>query len=388
MKKKMVILGMALLLAGCTKTPDSLLKDVKVNKATTEKTLTNSETEKMADFAVALLKKGNRKDNELVCPYSLANVLGMAAIGADGETQSDIEALIGDPQHMIKPATEVKNANAIWFRDDLKPRKAFLSDCKTFYDAEAYMSDMKDSALSEINAFVSAHTDKMIPEIIQSVPKDAQMILVNATAFEADWETPYTGNDVLKETFTNAAGGEEEGDFLSKEEHLFIDGDACKGFIKPYRDRNQLFVALLPDADWDLESFIETLSGRTWMSLLGAAEEKSVFVSMPKFEVDKKFAATKAIKGLGVKAPFDPQKANFSGIAKNSDGLFISQIEHRCLLKVDEEGTKAGAASAVTIDSAVKQEGEEIFLNKPFVYAVVDAETHVPIFIGALRSLY
>ena len=67
---------------------------------------------------------------------------------------------------------------------------------------------------------------------------------------------------------------------------------------------------------------------------------------------------------------------------------YVGQVIHDTFIQLDEEGTKAAAVTVVvTKDNAVMMPKEEINFDRPFVYAIVDTETDMPVFIGTLMSI-
>ena len=86
---------------------------------------------------------------------------------------------------------------------------------------------------------------------------------------------------------------------------------------------------------------------------------------------------------------FDGANADFTALGTSDEGnIYISRVLHKTFLQVDEEGTKAAAATAVdaTTESAALYP-HSVLLNRPFVYMIVDLETGLPIFLGALTAL-
>ena len=94
---------------------------------------------------------------------------------------------------------------------------------------------------------------------------------------------------------------------------------------------------------------------------------------------------------LGVTNAFDKENADFSGIADTKDGNFyISEIIHKTHIEVDRKGTKAAAATAITMKVAgvaPAREIKEVICNRPYCYAIVDTATMNPIFVGTVNTV-
>ena len=111
--------------------------------------------------------------------------------------------------------------------------------------------------------------------------------------------------------------------------------------------------------------------------------------AMPKFSYDYGIEMSEALKALGMTVPFDAELADFSGLGHSSDGnIYISCVLHKAYIAVDEKGTKAGAATAIEAPAAgVWEDRRRVILDRPFVYAIIDDATGLPIFIGAVTDI-
>ena len=92
--------------------------------------------------------------------------------------------------------------------------------------------------------------------------------------------------------------------------------------------------------------------------------------------------------------PFDPAQANFHEMMETTDGspaaIWIGRILHKTNIEVDRKGTKAAAATVVEMrakNAVVMDETKYVILNRPFVYAIVENETGLPVFIGCQNSM-
>ena len=59
------------------------------------------------------------------------------------------------------------------------------------------------------------------------------------------------------------------------------------------------------------------------------------------------------------------------------------------MLEVNEDGTKAAAATGIGINvtSAPLPPEHTIEFNRPFLFAVVDTQTNTPVFLGVCESV-
>ena len=76
-----------------------------------------------------------------------------------------------------------------------------------------------------------------------------------------------------------------------------------------------------------------------------------------------------------------------------SDGkICVNEVLHKTSITVAEKGTKAGAVTIVEVghpgSSALPPELiKYVYLDRPFVYMIIDNQTKTPIFIGHVNNL-
>ena len=154
-----------------------------------------------ANFAVRLFQTSMEKGkNTLISPMSVLYALAMTANGADGETLAQMEKVFGMDIRDLNgylfaspwlnsdaEGNKLYLSNSIWFKDDpnFEVNKTFLGINRDYYGAGAYEAPFDENTRNEINDWVKTNTKGMIPEIIDEIPEDAVMYLVNALAFEA-----------------------------------------------------------------------------------------------------------------------------------------------------------------------------------------------------------
>jgi serpin B len=217
------------------------------------------------------------------------------------------------------------------------------------------------------------------------------MCLINALAFDAKWEEKYDGEDIEEGIFTKADSDTQTVTFMSSTENKYIKDGNAKGFIKYYKDQKYAFAALLPDEDINLSEYIKSLNGDRLYNLLSFPEETDVKVKIPQFETEYSNKMNDTLKNMGMGRAFDIRLAQFQGIGSSTqDNIFIGDVIHKTFISVGEEGTKAAAATAVIMDdfsgSAVDST-PTVYLDRPFVYMLIDTENNIPFFIGTMNEI-
>ena len=141
-----------------------------------------------------------------------------------------------------------------------------------------------------------------------------------------------------------------------------------------------------------MSEYISSLTGEKLMRLLNNSQSVPVDAAIPKFENEYDTEMSEILKDMGMTNAFDPGMADFSGLGTSTDGnIYINRVLHKTYIAVDEQGTKAGAATAVElmteaamIDSA---EHKTVYLNRPFIYMLIDSEAKLPVFMGTVMDI-
>ena len=362
--------------------------------------------ESMADVSLKLFKNSiTNRENSIISPLSVILALAIIANGADGETLAQIEALLGigisltDLNEYLHsyinnlPSTvrsRLKIANSLWFRDDnrrLHIERIFLQINADYYNTEAFTSEFNENTINDINSWVNVNTDGLINEIINNIDPNEVLYIVNTVLFDAIWSEPYVEHDIERDgIFTNIYGESQSVEFMHSKEGLLLDDGMATGFIKTYAD-GYSFLALLPNIDVPIESYIESLTGAMFMDILANVKNTTVETIMPKFEYEYEIRLNDILKDLGITDAFDHTKADFSNMASMSNGnIYISEVLHKAYIKVDERGTKAGASTMARAEDTSSNPNiiPIVRLNRPFIYAIIDNASALPIFIGTV----
>ena len=362
-----------------------------------------------ADFGVRLFQNSMEEGkNTLISPLSVLYALAMTANGADGETLTQMEKVLGmDVDNLnsymlayldLLPESKdykMSLANSIWFKDDpnFAVEQSFLQTNADYYGAGAYKAAFDEGTRNDINSWVKEHTDGMIPEIIDEIPDEAIMYLVNALAFDAKWADEYEEHQIREGRFTMEDGTRQDVDMMHSEEYTYLEDDLATGFIKYYKDRKYAFVAMLPNEGVSVSQYVDSLTGEHLRELLNNPQDVTVFASIPKFETEYGIEMSEVLQEMGMTDAFDWQVADFSRLGTyNVDGMniCINRVLHKTFISVTEQGTRAGAATAVEMvaEGAMEiVEFKEVVLDRPFVYMLIDCETNLPFFIGTMMNV-
>ncbi len=415
MRKKllaMLLIGTMLLsLAGCSNLAQvqskELTKDIaaSVTDIKLDESNTADAQSKFMDFSVELFQKSIKEgENTLISPISVMMALSMTANGAKNNTLAQMEDVLGMDmetlnQYLYSYANnlpqgkdyKLESANSIWFIDDdsFAVNEDFLKTNKAYYDASVYKTPFNHSTVKDINLWVNKNTDGMIDGIIKEIPDDTVMYLINTLVFDAKWEEPYKKTQIKERTFTTENGTQQMVDLMYSDENLYLEDENATGFMKYYKDKKYAFVALLPNENISVADYVKGMSGERLSVLLDNVQSEAIDVAIPCFEIEFKMKMKEVLLDMGMADAFSVSAADFSGVGEYAHGnIYINEVLHKTYISVDENGTKAAAVTSVGLNGgAAPMEKKKVYLDRPFVYMLIDCETNQPFFLGTVMSV-
>lgn len=405
MPLSLLLVTAMLLLSACGGAED-LTSGIQPNEVDVSSDLTQGNVV-ATDFALRLFRASSKEgENTLLSPLSVLSALAMTANGAEEETLQEMEEVLGMTTEELngylhtymKSLPQGKGyklhlANSVWFRDgeSFAVNGDFLQTNADYYGADIYRAPFDEKTCNEINAWVKKHTDGMIPKILQQLPPEAVMCLVNALAFEAEWAQPYEDARTVRDgVFTREDGTEQTATFMHSQESTYLADDIATGLMKYYKGGKYAFAALLPNEGVSVTEYLASLDGEKLHTILAEPQSATVFASIPKFEVEYDAELSEVLVDMGISDAFDPNRADFSGLGTSDRGnIYINQVLHKTFISVAEKGTKAGATTVVEMaDGGVGPLSyQEVYLDRPFVYMLVDCESGTPLFIGTMMDI-
>ena len=409
------------LLSGCARA--SAAKELTAPKLSVNPSNSEEVNGALAGFGLELLKKTRDANGEtamnsdmdhvpfstLVSPLSVALALSMTANGAAGNTLAQFQDVLGGGVDLVElntacaqlmadyqglgGSTKCAIANSLWVDPEGQIKDDFIGQCRGIFDAQVFSAQLSEPGIvKDLNSWVSQHTNKMIPEIIdQPFPEETACLLVNALYLKNSWLSEFDPLSTHTMDFHHAGGPDSQVEYLRKfdTQLSYLQGKGAQGVVLPYDDGRLAFVAILPDLYPDSPDFgqwLNNLEGNSLSQLINNRED-AIFLSfaMPKFSAEWKGNLEDTLPLLGLEDAFVPGAADFSSLGDSPEGYYISQVIHATKIEVNEKGTEAAAATVVAAESgaaAPPQEGITLILDRPFLYGIVDLHTGVPLFLG------
>ena len=369
-----------------------------------------------ADFAFELLKESNKAgyegDSLLVSPLSVMLALSMTANGAEGETLKQFEQVLGGKMDIDSLNAQLFNytstltstekakfnlANAVWLTSDpsFSVNRHFISRIENTFDADIVAADMTNpTTVDEINSWVKKETFDMIDKIIDEGSLDGQtiMVLLNAIAFDAKWQNEISDKSCFEDDF-NGTAGKKTVTFMRTHGNRYLEGNNEIGFIKNYAGGDYAFLALLPDEGIDINDYVASLSGKEFLKICDEdfGDKYEVNTVIPHFSFDCSLSMAGVLEKMGIKDAFNPFTADFSGMGESTNGaLYISDVLHKTHIELDNKGTKAAAVTGVVVKAtglSIPATVKNVVLDRPFVYAIIDTQTGLPVFLGVCENI-
>lgn len=379
--------------------------------------LTRAEQEMVGssnDFAFNLFREArDGVRSQILSPISITYALGMLNNGAAGETQQEINKVLGFSEtgadginqfcyKMMQRAltldekTKVLIADNIYMNKGYELKPAFKETVKTFYDADAETRDFFDGKTRDvINQWASDHTEGMIKEVLKEdeFQPDFVSYLLNAIYFKGTWQYQFDKNMTQDEGFLHPG--------LTKEELVipmmhqtaeldYLETDNFQALRLPYGNGAWNMTVLLPtvnihevDTGEDINKVLKSLNTASWQKIQQQMAPMKVDVHLPRLESDTDIDLIPIMRKLGMTKAFT-SAAEFPNFCNTA--TFIGLMKQVAKIKLDEEGTEAAAVTVIGMDKSMAGPSEPdyatFYANHPFLYVISEKTTGAIFFIG------
>ena len=363
-------------------------------------------------FAVALYGRlRNQGGNLFFSPESISTALAMAYAGARGDTASEMAktlhftlpaeklhpamgALLGD-LNAAHEGYQLSVANALWAQQGYTFLDDFLKLLKTNYGAGLNQVNFKgatEAARLTINQWVEQKTQDKIKDLLQpgALRSDTRLVLTNAIYFKGDWETQFDKAQTKNEDFQLSPAQTTTTPLMHREGRFsYFDGGTFQILEVPYKSKELSMIVFLPKDPGGLPGLEQSLTDSTlqqWLRQLVSVSK--VVVTMPKFKMTQQFELGSTLSAMGMPQAFS-SGADFSGMTGHRD-FAISEVIHKAYIDVNEEGTEAAAATAVTMRALAMpapQAPPPVFrADHPFVFMIRDNRSASILFMGRVAD--
>jgi serine protease inhibitor len=341
--------------------------------------------------------------NIFISPLSASMALGMTATGAAGATLDSMRATLGyqgidvaemgashrsliDLLRGLDPSVDFRIANSIWYRIGLQVEQPFLDAAARNFDAKVSALDFSSpGAVAAINDWVKEGTNGKIDKIVNDIPQAMVMYLINAIYFKGSWTSQFDESKTSDQPFHAGDGS------VTSVPMMFARGAFpavatadYRAVELPYGGGAYSMVVVVPGEGRSVDSLIASLGPESWNALLTSLSEQSGDVYIPRFRLEWSDSLIEALKAMGMGVAFNVETADFSGISKQSQ-LFISAVDQKTFVDVDEEGTEAAAVTSVGA-GVVSMQDPLVRADRPFLFAIRERLSGTLLFIGKMAT--
>ena len=369
------------------------------------------------------------KGNIVFSPYSVQSALMMTLAGAGGDTARQMFAALSLPaarEHVQpipgqsppggaanwqlqrvhqaarwlnrkylteaakRPGIDLAIANGIWPAANFPMHDQFVTTLQQSYGVTVTPTTFPQPGADTINQWVEAHTNKLIKNLLapEMLTEDTQLVLVNAIYFKGNWRYPFDPDITGDRPFHLTADRQiNVPTMMQNEDFKYLEDDTKQVLELPYKWGELSMVIVLPKKVDGLAAVEKALDMQTLAGLLGRARHREVSVYLPKFKIEYAKALNEPLQAMGMKLAFT-DKADFTAMSPRGNELYVSLVQHKAFIEVNETGSEAAAATAVAVDAnSASLDLPPVFkADRPFVFYIRHVKTGAVLFMGRMTD--
>jgi serpin B len=360
----------------------------------------------MTEFGLDLYGRlATERGNVFFSPYSISTALAMAHAGARGQTAEQMAAVLHLPAGGGRTgfamltreltgtgrdrAEQLFTANALWGQRGLKLQPSFSDTLQLYFDAGLHEVDFvraTEKARGTINAWVDKQTRGHIRDLLApgSLTPETQLVLTNAVYLNARWDCPFEKSDTSKGPFQVTADRKLRVPMMNQTAYFnYMETDSLQGLELLYRGNHLSLVVLLPRRPDGLAELEQALTPRNLSRWLKQLNAEQTIVALPRFQTTTTCQLASTLQAMGMKLAFT--SGDFSRMVAD-ERLVINAVVHKAFVAVDEQGTKAAAATAVELkkeEADPRRPKPKVFrADHPFIFLIRDRRSDCILFLG------
>jgi len=285
----------------------------------------------------------------------------------------------------LDPNTTLDIANSIWYKQGFNPEAQFLQTDSSNFHAQIQALDFSNpTAVNTINNWVSQNTKGYIPTILNSIPGNAVMYLVNAMYFKSSWEESFDATKTKPLPFYLDDNSTIQASFMTGNiDFNYYTDLKANVYELPYSNSKYSMVIVTPANGNSLSQLAAGLDSAQWKTWTANLRQGKGTVTMPKFTFSYGANLNSALSDLGLGIAFS-DNADFSLISPAK--LKISQVIHKAFVDVDESGTTAAAATSVGVVTSIAGPAFNPTINHPFIFAIREMSSGLILFVGVVNN--
>ena len=359
--------------------------------------------------------------NLILSPLSIQSALAMTSTGAAGATLTEmhtvlgigsgeaafagaLNAIISELNQAARSShaesgepLEWSLANRLFVEETFSLQASFQRNLESLYGAGLRTDSFRtapEAARLRINAWVAETTQARLRNLIPAggVDRQTTIVLVNGLFLKAPWADPFQEHRTTEAPFRLEQGGTTPTRLMRRVGTLrFVQSPRYTAVALPYRHGGLQAIFLLPAEGTRVSALLKEISAADLTSL-AEAPLRPVDLALPRFtEAGETIDLASPLEQLGMRQAFDipPGSADFSRMSAGTDRTHISAVFHQTFLAVDERGTEAAAATAVTLlRGAPPGPGlppVPFTADRPFLFGIQHQPSGACLFLGVVR---
>lgn len=350
--------------------------------------------------------ESSHHQNIMISPTSISIALSMVFIGTDGETKTEMERALGWDKFEIQTLNSANSAlnnvlnytdgsvtfklgNSLWGDKAVIWEQDFIQTIQKKYRAKCETLDFKDpNTVKVVNDWVKEATNGKIPSIVDQFKDDTVAMLINAIYFKGIWADKFNPSITQEHDFTLVNGEKTTCQMMRRtSDYSYTETENSKIIALPYQNKRYQMIVCLPAKEFDIYSFMKTLTYETLNRWIDKMSNEEVRLMLPRFKFEFSTSLVGALKQLGMNKAFSAG-ADLSKMGRTeSMPLYLSDVIHKTYIEVNEEGTEAAAVTGIEVGAAsAPGEPKEFTADRPFLFLIRDTQTGLIHFTGVMLN--
>ncbi|XP_037790777.1 leukocyte elastase inhibitor-like [Penaeus monodon] len=354
-------------------------------------------------FSIGLFKEVvSSSGNFFFSPYSIWTALVLTYFGAETRTKTQMEQVLqltnkeetfalyralNDGSHENNENYTLNTANRIFIKEGFSIRPCIQQVLPR--ELQRLNFSMPAVAAEFINSFVKNATEGKIQQAVNpGFLSRVRMLIVNAIYFKGLWEHQFRVADTSKAEFFTTPTQVSMVDMMTQRAYFRngvseeLDADVVE---LPYRGGAASLFVLLPRdrrTGDELDRMLQRLTPAALASAVENLESSERILNLPKFKFEKGLSSElkEALIRMGIRDAFYDE-ADLSSFGKT---IVVTEVAHKAVIEVNEEGSEAAAVTVVGIDIRVAP--PLVNCNRPFLFFIRDNVVNNILFIGVFRE--
>jgi serine protease inhibitor len=362
------------------------------------------------NFSFALLQQANNNaagKNVVLSPFSAYSVFALLYPGASGDNKKQLQKVFQFPASLqdvkiLNNSLEINSdsgnglwlANSAWKNYDIALSPNYEQTIAKYFTSKIltvnFAKDKGVLAANKINTWILGHTNNMIDNML--MPSDVygnKLVLVNALYFQAAWLHAFTKHATKNQKFFVGAGRDVEVPMMTQTNYFYyLDNSAMQMLQLPYYNAFYSMLIILPKPNISLTAVISSLNAKKLSEWQQQAIPSRVHVQLPKVNLIQQANLNALLQSMGVVDAFSGDHGlAFTGLSKTP--LVISKVLQQTHLELDEQGTKAAAATTIgmmtmSMGNSMLPKPIDFNVNRPYLLLLKNNKTGAIVFMAAL----